>query len=222
MKVLGIETATQVCSTALVENETLISEYRLNLKNVHAGKLPVLIKNMLNDIKISVQDIDAIAVSAGPGSFTGLRIGISVAKGISLAHNIPIIPVSTMDALVFQVPVKDGTICSTIKAKANEYYTAIYKRNNFIDNMIENITIKSDEEIFNATPENTIIFGDITTNTKLKLPDQFVYLKNRQIYANSYTIALLGSKNSKYDTLNSDTFEPTYYQEFIAVKPKTA
>ena len=99
MKILGMYTSSRACSVAVVEDDCLICEFVINNKKTHSQKLMPMIETMLNMSDLSIEDMDAIAVSVGPGSFTGLRISMATAKAISHVNNIPILAVNALESL---------------------------------------------------------------------------------------------------------------------------
>ena len=103
MKILAIESSGLVASVAVTENNTLLGEYTMNHKKTHSQTLLPMLEELSKMIELDLNSIDAIAVSQGPGSFTGLRIGSATAKGLGLALDKPIIPVPTVDALAFNL-----------------------------------------------------------------------------------------------------------------------
>ncbi len=127
MKVLALETATMAGSIALVDDEELIAEVKLNINIAHAERLIPSIDYLLNSSRLSIKDIDAFAVSIGPGSFTGLRIGLSTAKGFCYASEKPLVPVPTLDAFARTLPFCPHLICPLLDARKNEVYSGIYK-----------------------------------------------------------------------------------------------
>ncbi len=128
MKVLSLETATVTGSIAILDDHTgLIGEVRTDVKIVHAERLMPSIEWLLHTSRISIEEIDAFGVSIGPGSFTGLRIGLSTAKGFAYATGKPIVPVSTLDAFARTLPFCSHMICPLLDARKNEVYAALYK-----------------------------------------------------------------------------------------------
>ncbi|MBI5194838.1 MAG: tRNA (adenosine(37)-N6)-threonylcarbamoyltransferase complex dimerization subunit type 1 TsaB [Nitrospirae bacterium] len=127
MKILALETATMAGSAAIVSDEELIGEIRVNISVAHAERLMPSIEYLLNASRISIKDIDAFAVSIGPGSFTGLRIGLSTAKGFSYSTGRPIISVPTLDAFARTLPFCPHFICPLLDARKNEVYAGLYK-----------------------------------------------------------------------------------------------
>ncbi|MCR5214280.1 MAG: tRNA (adenosine(37)-N6)-threonylcarbamoyltransferase complex dimerization subunit type 1 TsaB [Eubacterium sp.] len=127
MKILGIESSGMVASVAIVENEVLIAEYTMNHKRTHSETLLPMIDEIVKMSETELSSIDAIALAAGPGSFTGLRIGAATAKGLALSIEKPIIPVKTCEGLAFNMWGADGLVCPIIDARRNQVYTGLYR-----------------------------------------------------------------------------------------------
>ena len=125
--ILSIETTTTNCSVSLSnEGETLVLKEDNNLNYSHAELLHVFIDQVIKEANIKRTDIDAIAVSKGPGSYTGLRIGVSAAKGLCFALNKPLISISTLKALAHQVKIDNGIIVPMLDARRLEVYSAVF------------------------------------------------------------------------------------------------
>lgn len=127
MRILGIETATAVNSIAIIDENTILSEHTINPVESHNRHLLENIDHSLKTANLSIRDIDAVAVSVGPGSFTGIRIGISTAKSLAWASNIPLVGIPTLDALASRLPFTDHHICPILDARKRELYCALYK-----------------------------------------------------------------------------------------------
>jgi tRNA threonylcarbamoyladenosine biosynthesis protein TsaB len=128
VKILALETSTLAGSIAIVDDSYgLISEVRVNLKIAHAERLMPSIQWILGASRMSIDEIDAFAVSIGPGSFTGLRIGLSTVKGLSYAAKKPIVPVQTLDAFARSLPYCSYMICPIFDARKSQVYAALYK-----------------------------------------------------------------------------------------------
>jgi tRNA threonylcarbamoyladenosine biosynthesis protein TsaB len=127
MKVLGIETATSICSVGLSSEQGFMAEYRLRGGYNHAEQLPAAVQNVLQGSGLNLADVDGIAVSIGPGSFTGLRIGLGLAKGLAYGSGKPLLAVPTMDALIYPVQVQCVLACVLIIARKDEVYLGLYK-----------------------------------------------------------------------------------------------
>ncbi len=126
MYILGIDTATLVCSVALVTEEKLVAEYTLQVRKTHSERLLPLIASVLEGAGIKPQELDGIAVAAGPGSFTGLRIGVVTAKALGQALELPLCGISTLEALAAQHPLFNGLICPMLDARRGQVYNALF------------------------------------------------------------------------------------------------
>ncbi len=130
--ILGIETATSICSAGIADGDQIIAELRFNIKNIHAEVLAESIAQLLKLAGIDLKNIDAFAVSIGPGSFTGLRIGLATAKGLAFASDKPLVAVSTLQAQAaagsqYSVSSNQWSVIPVIKARQNEVYTARFR-----------------------------------------------------------------------------------------------
>ena len=126
MKILGIDSSGLVSSVAVLEEETLLGERMTNLKKTHSETLMPALSGLLSDLSLTVSDLNGIAVAAGPGSFTGLRIGSATAKGLALVSGIPIVPVPTVDAMAWNLWGASGLICPMMDARRDRVYTGVY------------------------------------------------------------------------------------------------
>ena len=127
MKVLGIESASLVASVAMVCDGQMTAEYTLNLKKTHSQTLLPMIDQMMDLLGEDIRSVDAIAVSGGPGSFTGLRIGAATAKGIGFVTGKPLVNVPTMDAMAYGLYGTDAVICPMLDARRKQAYTGLYR-----------------------------------------------------------------------------------------------
>lgn len=126
MKILALDSSGLVASVAVVENDSLIAEYTMNYKKTHSQTLLPMLEEVRKNIELDLESIDAIAIAAGPGSFTGLRIGSATVKGLGLALHKPIIPVPTVDALAYNAYGVRTAICPIMDARRSQVYTGIY------------------------------------------------------------------------------------------------
>ena len=126
MKILGIDSSGLVASVPIVEDDRLVAEYNLQYKITHSQTLLPMLEEIRNRIHLDMQTIDAIAVAAGPGSFTGLRIGAATVKGLGLALGKPIIPVPTLEGMAYNCYGTDLLVCPLMDARRNQVYTGLY------------------------------------------------------------------------------------------------
>lgn len=127
MKILALDSSGLVASVALVTEEQLIGAYTINYKKTHSQTLLPMLDVMFQQLDMDVAEIDAIAISGGPGSFTGLRIGAATAKGLGLALHKPLIHIPTVDGMAYQMYGVDGIICPIMDARRSQVYTGLYE-----------------------------------------------------------------------------------------------
>jgi tRNA threonylcarbamoyladenosine biosynthesis protein TsaB len=130
LRILSVDTSTISASVAIMEDNTLLSEYFINNKKTHSQKIVPMINEILQNMGMKPDDIDLFAAITGPGSFTGLRIGVTTVKTMAYALKKPARGVTTLDALSANIPICDAIICPIIDARNNQVYTALYQWNN--------------------------------------------------------------------------------------------
>ena len=127
MKILSVDSSALVATVALCEDGKLLAEYTLNNKNTHSQTLLPMIESMLSFFSMDATDVDLFAVSAGPGSFTGVRIGAATIKGLAFAQNKPCAEVSTLVAIAYNLRFHKGLICPVMNARRSQVYTALFR-----------------------------------------------------------------------------------------------
>ncbi len=127
MKILALDSSGLVASVAVTEDDVLIAEYTIQYKKTHSQTLLPMLEEVRRMVELAMDQVDAIAVAAGPGSFTGLRIGSATAKGLALALEKPIIPVPTLDGLAWQMYGTDALVCPIMDARRSQVYTGLYE-----------------------------------------------------------------------------------------------
>ncbi|HIQ93311.1 MAG TPA: tRNA (adenosine(37)-N6)-threonylcarbamoyltransferase complex dimerization subunit type 1 TsaB [Candidatus Copromonas avistercoris] len=162
MRILGIESSSLVASAAVVENEVTLAEYTVNYKKTHSQTLLPMIDEMMRLLDMEPSAVDAIAVSGGPGSFTGLRIGSATAKGLGLALKKPLIHVPTLDAMAYGLFGASGLICPMMDARRQQVYTGIYRFEERFEIVMEQsaLAVADLAERLNALGERVIFLGD--------------------------------------------------------------
>ena len=145
MKILGIESAALVASVAIIDENVTIAEYTTNFKKTHSETLLPMLDEIVKMTGISLSELSAIAVSGGPGSFTGLRIGAASAKGLGLALDLPLIEVPTLDAMAMNIYASDALIVPIMDARRNQVYTGIYKNETKLKVKVESMAVSIDE-----------------------------------------------------------------------------
>lgn len=204
--ILAIETATEVCSTALIHEGTLLSHRSVSERNIHSEQLMPLIDEMIRESHTAKKQIDAVAISIGPGSFTGLRIGLSSAKGIACALGIPMIAVPTLDGIAEEYRLKrtssgDEIFCAFIDAKRNESFYCFY-----------------------AVAHNDCVrLSEYAINDKDKILRECAAKKSIIIHlpCNASAVAHLAERKKKELFVEDfSQLEPLYLRDFVATPPK--
>lgn len=215
MIILGIETSGEICGAGLARNEKVLSEVSFNAPNAHSEHLYSCIIKAATDAGIDIKDLSGIAVSAGPGSFTGLRIGVSTAKGIAYANDLPLYLIPTLDIIAEYGVKSDTVICSIVPSIREELFFALYNNR---EGSIERITEYSLGKIEDI-PENESIFftGFINDSLKDELNKRFKNAQFNDKYSPSmgFIAAKLGCRMYSMGTNASlDDSEPFYLRDF--------
>ncbi|MDP3110961.1 MAG: tRNA (adenosine(37)-N6)-threonylcarbamoyltransferase complex dimerization subunit type 1 TsaB [Thermodesulfovibrionales bacterium] len=156
MKILAIDTSTMLGGIAIMDELNLIAETRLNVKATHSERLMAEIEHCLKQSSLKISDIDVFAVAIGPGSFTGLRIGLSAVKGLSYATGKPIVSVPTLDALALNFPYSRYPVCTMLDARKKEVYAALFEWDNDNFKKLTNETSINPEEFM----RNVLLRGE--------------------------------------------------------------
>lgn len=163
MKILAVDTSASVASVAVIEDGTILGEYSINNKKTHSQKLLPMIDELLKNLELKVGDIDYFAASSGPGSFTGLRIGITTIKSLAYSVNKQVIAVPTLDALANNITSSDALICPIMDARNSQVYTALYSvENGITKNITEYMGIHITDlcDIINGKNKKVVFLGD--------------------------------------------------------------
>ena len=162
MKLLALDSSGLVASVAILDGETLVAEYTLNYKKTHSQTLLPMLDEIVKMTQTELSEMDAIAVAAGPGSFTGLRIGSATAKGLGLALNKPIISVPTLEGIACNFYGTDAIICPMMDARRNQVYTGVYRFEQEFETVMEPCMMDTRElaRELNKYGERVILLGD--------------------------------------------------------------
>lgn len=216
--ILNIETATKNCSVSIAANgKTLVCKEISELGYSHAEKLHLFIQDVIQEAAISFSQLSAIAVSQGPGSYTGLRIGVSAAKGLSYALQIPLIAVDTLLALAYQVSENDGLVVPMIDARRMEVYSAIFDFNKQKIREVQAEIIS--EESFAAISDKIYFIGNSNEKVKSVLTkSNFVFLDAIQYPSAKEMSTISYQKYLEKDFEDVAYFEPYYLKDFLFAK----
>ncbi len=218
--ILNIETATKNCSVSIAKDgKTIVCNEIAEEGYSHAERLHVFIEKSLKEANISFTELSAVAVSQGPGSYTGLRIGVSAAKGLCYALGIPLIAVDTLKVLAAQATVVSGLVVPMIDARRMEVYSAIFASN--LEHKRATQAEIISEDSFLDFQENLYFVGDCADKCKGVLnKNNFIFLEDIK-YPSANEMSLLSYEKFKIsDTVDVAYFEPYYLKDFMITSAK--
>ncbi len=227
MNILAFDTASSTGAVAIMKDGTILAQSQLNVGLTHSEQLLPEVAHLMNLCHLSMKEIDAIAITAGPGSFTGLRIGFSTAKGMAIGTKAPLLPLPTLDVLAQNGKGVQGLVVPIMNARRNQVYTAIYvSTGNAIEQKSEHQAIGIDELLAQIQAQNTsdvVYFTgdgvDVFADTiRATLGERAVLAEGGRRYICADTLALLAE--SVYDEWRDGhgmRVEPRYLRESEAV-----
>lgn len=213
--ILNIETATRNCSVSLAKDgKTLLCKEIAEQNFSHAEKLHVFIEEICNETGVALKDLNAVAVSQGPGSYTGLRIGVSAAKGFCYALSIPLIAVDTLLLLANKIQINEGIVIPMIDARRMEAYTAIYDFNyvKIRETKAEVIDAHSYQDVaeqIHLVGDGAMKFQSLLTDSKFHFYPDIEFPSANEMSAVSYENYVKG------DVVDVAYFEPFYLKDFV-------
>lgn len=220
--ILGIETATDTLSVAMVQEGRALTEVFQRGKNIHDEMLHVLVTQMLENQLLRVHELGGIAVSEGPGSFTGLRIGMSYAKGIAYSANIPLVCVPTMDGIAHSVALSHflsaGDAFATVfDARREDVYVALYRMRAEGFERIIPAYADTIEHVIHRIPEATFLLGDGADKLNTHAGNKYRSIRGEIAESHAISIALLGEKMIEEGMITDITqCEPNYVKDFFS------
>lgn len=228
MKILGLDSSGAVAGVALLEDGVMKAEYNINYKKTHSQILMPMLDELVRMTECELCEIDAIAIAAGPGSFTGLRIGAATAKGLGLALEKPLISVPTCHALAYNMWGTDKLVCPILDARRSQVYTGFYE---FVDGelvVISDQDVLSIDDVIQKIDElgrETIFVGDGIPVYRDRIDEK---LQTKHLYApahmNRQTAAALAALAQKYYEKNelvcADDFAPVYLRKSQAERER--
>jgi tRNA threonylcarbamoyladenosine biosynthesis protein TsaB len=205
MKILAIETSTMLGGIAIMDDLSgLIAEVRLNVKSTHSERLMTEIDHVLRQAGLKVSDIDVFAIAIGPGSFTGLRIGLSTVKGFSYATGKPLVSVPTLEAFAWNFPYCSHPVCPMLDARKKEVYAALFKWGNEgvtrlidevsikVNRLLEDIKLSSDKRVV-FTGEGAILYKDKIIEV---MGNKAIFASPEKIVPSPANVASIGIKKA--------------------------
>jgi tRNA threonylcarbamoyladenosine biosynthesis protein TsaB len=218
--ILNIETATKNCSVALSKDGKTLAIREIAEQNFsHAEKLHVFIEELLLETNVALKEVKAIAVSQGPGSYTGLRIGVSAAKGLCYALSIPLIALDTLEILARKIQISSGIILPMIDARRLEVYCAFFDSNyakirETKAEIIDENSFQEETEIIHLIGDGAIKFKEILTDKKFKYYPEIQFPSAAEMSL----ISFQKFKNNQFEDVAY--FEPFYLKDFVLITKK--
>ncbi len=216
MKLLAVETSTMMGSIALIDENRLLAEYQIEVKATYSDTLLPFINHILKNTKVSIKEVDAFALAQGPGSFTALRIGISVIKGLALATNRPVIAIPSLDGLAHNMCFSNMLICPLFDARRDEVYTAFYKREDghTLKKLTQDRAIVP-ETLLDEIREEVVFLGDGSDMYRdliiRKIKEKVLFAPLHLKYPRASAIAQLAFKKLKAnEVMDVETITPLY------------
>lgn len=219
--ILSIETATTNCSVALSNNgETLVLKEDYNTSYSHAERLHVYIEEVLKAGNIKPSDLDAIAISKGPGSYTGLRIGVSAAKGLCFALDLPLISIPTLESLANQSTSGDGYVVPMLDARRMEVYAAVFASDHKQLRETKAEILEEQSFLDYLEKDKVYFIGDGIEKSKTFIKHANAYFIDGKLPSANEMGRIAFEKYEKSDIEDVAYFEPFYLKDFVALKSK--
>lgn len=218
MKVLGIDSSGMTATVALIEDDKLIAEFSVNNKRTHSETLMPMIDKVLTASETDIRDVELLAIAAGPGSFTGLRIGAATVKGLGMSLDVPVAAIPTCEGLAMNLSGTDRLVCPLMDARRNQVYTGLYRVSGDMPEAVIEQTACDISEIVdkvNEAGEKVIFLGDgaaifkeyIESNIRV----EFSFANANASLQRGASIASLGLLYQKAGkTVSVDEFTPVY------------
>ena len=217
MKILAVDTSATAASVAVAEENKLIGEFSINTALTHSQTLMPMVDVLLKNTGLSVNDINAVAVNAGPGSFTGVRIGVAAVKGIAFPKNLPCVSVSTLESMAYNMLGNDCVVCSVMDARCSQVYNALFRvKGCTVTRMTDDraLSLTDLKNEFQNISEKVVLVGDGAVLCSEFLGSELENImlapfNNRIQTASSVTYAAFEKINNG-ETLTADELMPVY------------
>ena len=223
MNILAFDTSTQYESIALSCDGQIVADITQKTSRTHSERLLPAVNDLMSQINMKMQDISAIAVSLGPGSFTGLRIGLSTAKGLCFGLKIPLYTVSTLRSLANNACPTTSPICVLMDAGRSEYYYAIYS-NSLSET--QRPSFEKIEKILQKVPDNLIFIGPAVHKARTVLDEaKMIIARHIDCYPKAVSLIDIIENNKQYDVYSPDNIaqvEPLYIRKSAAEENRNA
>ena len=218
--ILGIDTSTRHCGAALVSGEGLVAESRLLSGQAHAEKLPFIVREIMSNASVSSDQITGIGVSIGPGSFTGLRIGLGFAKGLALGWNKPLYAVPTMEAVLAGLPDVFDQICVLLTARKDEVYRGLFIKKESLEAVSEIEALETHRALDGLPRGHWVLSGDgaPAVVAEISSHSNITLLGQPWLYPTGLGVALAAQKMAQRgETAEIESLAPVYIKRFKGV-----
>lgn len=216
MKILALDSTAVVASCAICEDETLLASFTVNNKNTHSETLLPMVEASLKLLRLTADDIDIFALSEGPGSFTGVRIGAATVKGLAFGKNKPCVGISTLEALAENLSGMNGILCPVMNARRNQVYNALFKsENGRITRLCPDRAISTDELEDELSSYSETIYmvgdGDFLMYESPSRKAEYGYVPEPLRYQSGYSVAKVALEKHRSGEIKTDIeLAPTY------------
>lgn len=210
MTILAIDSSAKAASVCIANEEKIIGEFFINTSLTHSQTLMPMTEQLLKNTEMTIDDIDAIAVNSGPGSFTGVRIGVAAAKGLAFPKNLPCVSVSTLESIAYNLLGTDCVVCAVMDARCSQVYNAMFRiKGETVERLTDDRALSLSDLLleFKQTDERILIVGDGAEIT-------YDFLKNEA------SNAVLAPKNRRTQTASSVALAA--FQKLFEGKTQTA
>lgn len=210
MTILAIDSSAKAASVCIANEEKIIGEFFINTSLTHSQTLMPMTEQLLKNTELTIDDVDAIAVNAGPGSFTGVRIGVAAAKGLAFPKNLPCVSVSTLESMAYNLLGTDCVVCAVMDARCSQVYNAMFRiKGETVERLTDDRALSLSDLLleFKQTDERILIVGDGAEIT-------YDFLKNEA------SNAVLAPKNRRTQTASSVALAA--FQKLFKGKTQTA
>ncbi len=222
--IISIETSTPVCSFAIHENGQLLAKELIQKEQSHSSTLNPAIDHLISICGLKLEDIGAVAISKGPGSYTGLRIGTSTAKGLCYALDIPLIAINTLEAMAYNVSrfnISSAMLCPMLDARRMEVYAMLFDSKLNVIEETKPVILENDSYLNYLDSNEILFFGNGASKVKKVTDNPNAKILEGVIPDAQYIGELAYKKFEGKKFENIAYFEPFYLKEFMATKPKS-
>lgn len=222
MITLAVDTSSKACSCAIMQDEILLAESYFNGGLTHSATLMALVENTINIARLSFEQIDQIAVSTGPGSYTGLRIGLAAVKGMAAAFNTPCVGVSTLLSLAYNVQSFDGVVCAALDARVGQVFAALFNIESGKVTRLTNDDAITLDALGEQMPSGSIVCGDGAKLVNSKFPEKNLRLAPAAVRFQRAASVATAAITEEYPARSATQLKAEYHRKSQAEREREA